>query len=94
MNDTQHMHTTNPHTVNVFIAAVTGRLHMTHCALGLFAELETGERYTELRHLYNRMKPAGFDVAPPYEEFRGMDDICHHIFCRWVAVEFRCRIPL
>eukprot|EP00752_Nemacystus_decipiens_P006693 g6017.t3 len=44
----------------------------------------TGKRrtYEEVRASYNSVLPPECWPAPPFEEFRGISDICHHAHCR------------
>lgn len=62
------------------------RLHPTHAQLWSLASGPHRERYEELRAAYNPVRPEGSSPAPPYEEWRGMSDICDDpdVFCRYI----------
>lgn len=63
----------------------TSRSHFAHRQLWCLASGPDRERYEELRAAYNPVRPAGLSPAPPFEEWRGMSDICDHAYCRCVC---------
>ena len=58
------------------------RSHFAHSQLWCLAFGPDRERYEELRAAYNPVRPAGCPPAPPFEDWRGMSDICDHAYCR------------
>eukprot|EP00903_Cladosiphon_okamuranus_P006027 g5945.t1 len=61
--------------------------HFAHSQLWCLAFGPDRERYEELRAAYNPVRPAGCPPAPPFEEWRGMSDICDHAYCRRVSTQ-------
>ena len=47
-----------------------------------------------MRAAYNSTRPTGFLAAPPFEEWRGISDICGHPYCRCVCTIRRKYLPL
>ncbi|CAM9453052.1 unnamed protein product [Ectocarpus fasciculatus] len=59
--------------------------HMTHILLiCLAAAGGSGARtmYDRVRGAYNSCRPSGYLPVPPFEEWRGVDAFCNHVFCR------------
>ncbi|CAM9789924.1 unnamed protein product, partial [Scytosiphon promiscuus] len=56
--------------------------HTAHAHLWGLATVHQKEQYEELRAAYNRVRFAGSSPAPPFEEWRGMSDLCDHAYCR------------
>lgn len=59
---------------------------MAHAHLWRLAFGPGRERYEVVRTAYNLVRPDGFSPVPPFEEWRGMSDICGHAYCRYTAV--------
>lgn len=65
-----------------YIGGGANRSHFAHSQLWCLSLGPDRERYEELRAVYNPVRPAGLLPAPPFEEWRGMSDICDHPYCR------------
>lgn len=66
--------------------AGVNRSHFAHAELLDLAFRRDREQYEELRAAYNPVRPVGYSPAPPFEEWRGMSDICDHAYCRYYEV--------
>lgn len=58
------------------------RAHTAHAHLWGLAKVNQRDQYEELRAAYNGVRFAGSSPAPPFEEWRGMSDLCDHPYCR------------
>ncbi|CAM9315888.1 unnamed protein product [Pylaiella littoralis] len=56
--------------------------HTAHVQLWGLAVRGHREKYEELRAAYNPVRSAISPPAPPFEEWRGVADICNHAYCR------------
>ncbi|CAM9491799.1 unnamed protein product [Ectocarpus sp. 4 AP-2014] len=59
--------------------------HMTHMMLiCLAAAGDSSARaiYERVRGAFNSYRPSGYLPVPPFEEWRGVDAFCNHLFCR------------
>lgn len=56
---------------------------MTHRILKVLAGKGYRQKYSELRDVYNSMvDEPGTRMAPPFDEFTSVRDICDGFFCR------------
>lgn len=58
------------------------RLWIAHSHIFMLAFSRQRYKYQEVRASYNAVRPAGSLAVPPFEEFRGVSDICDHPWCR------------
>lgn len=58
------------------------RKHLAHCCLTAMAVSRNAEKYEELRNSYNSVVDSDAMEVAPFEEFRGMSEICGNIFCK------------
>lgn len=58
------------------------RLWIAHTHLFMLAFSHQRCKYEEVRASYNSVRPPGSLKVPPFEEFRGVSDICDHTYCR------------
>lgn len=59
------------------------RLHYVHSLLHSSTIFQSRDAYETLRASYNAVHSVGSPPAPPFEEWRGIYDICDHACCRY-----------
>ena len=59
------------------------RLWIAHSHLFILAATKRRCKYEELRASYNLVRPPGSLLAPHFDEFQGISDICDHPYCRY-----------
>lgn len=63
----------------------TARAHLTHIISAVTVatkDIRFRPLYDKLRNAYNPMRPPDFRAIPSFEEWRGMTEICDHLYCR------------
>eukprot|EP00752_Nemacystus_decipiens_P006689 g6015.t1 len=60
-------------------------LWIAHSHLFLLGFGRQRYKYEQVRAAYNSVRPPGSLAVPPFEEFRGVSDICDHPYCRRAA---------
>ncbi|CAN0391286.1 unnamed protein product [Pylaiella littoralis] len=63
------------------------RPHLVHCIIAGSHYSHRKDVYDAVREVYNPNRPPGCAVAPPYEEWTEMRQLCDHVLCRSVQVE-------
>ena len=59
------------------------RLHFAHTMFNTLAATRSRHDYEALRASYNSARLAGSLPAPPFEEWRGISDVCDRAGCRY-----------
>lgn len=65
------------------------RPHLMHCILAVSHFSNRQDVYDAMRGIYNSVRPLpGCTLAPTFEEFTGMHQLCNHVFCRYMSIVY------
>eukprot|EP00752_Nemacystus_decipiens_P002827 g2635.t1 len=67
----------------------SGWLHFAHAVLHSSATLRSRQDYEALRATYNSARLVGSRPAPPFEEWRGISDVCGYPGCRRFTMQMK-----
>lgn len=81
-----------PHAANVFVAIddCSLRPHLVHCILAGSHYSDRQDIYDAVRGVYNPNRPTGCALAPPFEEWTEMRQLCDHVMCRYQILVVVC----